>query len=148
MHTKLNCKPNKRSLLHRENFDFLSAPIFWKYSNGPGIVKKCHMSKMTRMGPRICLKVLVSKFDQKILKGSVQIANCNLSRMILLGGLTPKNMPQKLQTPHHHPLNKWLLRATNGNNGQTVTWFWSSDTIRHGSTSLRSGNIGGNVGAM
>ena len=39
-----------------------------KYSNGIFIF---HISKMTRIDPRICLKVLVSKFDPKSPKGSV-----------------------------------------------------------------------------
>ena len=26
----------------------------------------------------------------------------------------------KLQIPYYHPLNQWLLGATNGNQGQTV----------------------------
>ena len=28
-------------------------------------------------------------------------------------------MPQ-LQVPYYHPLNQWLLGATNGNQGQTM----------------------------
>ena len=35
----------------------------------------------------------------------------------------------KLQITHYHPLNQWLLGATNGNQGQTVTHLQSSETI-------------------
>ena len=29
-------------------------------------------------------------------------------------------MPKKLQIQYYHPLNQWLLGATDGNQGQTV----------------------------
>ena len=35
-------------------------------------------------------------------------------------GITAQNMPNKLQIPYYHPLNQWLLGATNGNQGQIV----------------------------
>ena len=46
---------------------------------------------MTRIGPRICLKAqgpLCPNLSQKVQKEVSQMANCNLSRMILLGGLS------------------------------------------------------------
>ena len=35
----------------------------------------------------------------------------------------------KLQILYNHPLNQWLLGATNGNQGQTVMDLWSFETI-------------------
>ena len=46
---------------------------------------------MTRIGPRICLKAqgpLCPNLSQKVQKEVSQMANCNLSRMMLLGGLS------------------------------------------------------------
>ena len=34
-------------------------------------------------------------------------------------GITDKKC-LRLQIPHYHPLNQWLLGATNGNQGQTM----------------------------
>ena len=39
-------------------------------------------------------------------------------------------MPQ-IQIPYHHPLNLWLLGATNGNHGKTVMQLQCSETINH-----------------
>ena len=35
----------------------------------------------------------------------------------------------KLQIPYYHPLNEWLLGATNGNQAQIVMKLWKSKTI-------------------
>ena len=38
-------------------------------------------------------------------------------------GITAQNMPEALkllQIPYYHPLNQWLLGATDGNQGQIV----------------------------
>ena len=32
---------------------------------------------------------------------------------------------------HYHPLNLWLIGATNGNHGQTVMHLQCSETINH-----------------
>ena len=54
--------------------------IFWRhlflanYSNGPGVTKNWHMSKLTKKGPRDVIRCLESKFDKKIPMGSVP--NC------------------------------------------------------------------------
>ena len=37
----------------------------------------------------------------------------------------------KLQIPYYHPLNQWLLGATNGNHGQAVIHLQCSETINH-----------------
>ena len=37
----------------------------------------------------------------------------------------------KLQIPYYHPINQWLLTATNANQGQTEMDLWSSETINH-----------------
>ena len=37
----------------------------------------------------------------------------------------------KLQIPYYHPLNLWLLWATNGNQEQTVMHLQCSETINH-----------------
>ena len=34
-------------------------------------------------------------------------------------GYKPLKLCLKLQIPYYHPLNQWLLGATNGNQGQT-----------------------------
>ena len=33
--------------------------------------------------------------------------------------------------PYYHPLNQWLLGATNGNQGHTVMHLYSSEDINH-----------------
>ena len=45
-------------------------------------------------------------------------------------GITDENMPQ-IQIQHYHPLNQWLLEATNGNQVQTMVDFYSSGTINN-----------------
>ena len=45
-------------------------------------------------------------------------------------GIRPQNMPQT-SIPYYHPLNQWLLGATNGNQGQAVMHIQSSGTINH-----------------
>ena len=35
----------------------------------------------------------------------------------------------KVKLTYYHPLNQWLLGATNGNQGQTVMHLQSSETI-------------------
>ena len=50
-------------------------PWFWpKYSNGPGVAKNWHMSKLTKRGPRRCLKLSWDQIWQKMSMGSVP--NC------------------------------------------------------------------------
>ena len=39
--------------------------------------------------------------------------------------------PFKVNVTYYHPLNQWLLGATNGNQGQTVMRAQSSETINH-----------------
>ena len=39
--------------------------------------------------------------------------------------------PFKVNVTYYHPLNQWLLGATNGNQGQTVMHHQSSETINH-----------------
>ena len=36
----------------------------------------------------------------------------------------------KLQISYYHPLNQWLLGATNGNQGQRIIHFQSFETIK------------------
>ena len=43
---------------------------------------------MTRIGPRICLKVSCPNLSQKVQVEVSQMANRNLSHVILLGGLS------------------------------------------------------------
>ena len=39
--------------------------------------------------------------------------------------------PFKVNVTYYHPLNQWLLGATNGNQGQTVMHHQCSETINH-----------------
>ena len=39
--------------------------------------------------------------------------------------------PFKVNVTYYHPLNQWLLGATNGNHGQTVMHHQCSETINH-----------------
>ena len=39
--------------------------------------------------------------------------------------------PFKVKVTYYHPLNLWLLGATNGNQGQTVMHPQCSETINH-----------------
>ena len=39
--------------------------------------------------------------------------------------------PFKVKVTHYHPLNQWLLVATNGNQGQTVMYLQCSETNNH-----------------
>ena len=38
-------------------------------------------------------------------------------------------MPKKLQIPYYHPLNQWLLGATNRNQGQIVMKLLKSKSV-------------------
>ena len=59
-------------LLHWEKIDFLKAPIFWqKYSNGPGVAKNWHMSKLPKRGPSRCHKLYWDQIWQKKFNGSI-----------------------------------------------------------------------------
>ena len=42
----------------------------------------------------------------------------------------PQNMLE-LQIPYYHPLNQWLLGATNGNQWQIVIVLQGSETMNH-----------------
>ena len=42
-----------------------------------------------------------------------------------------KHPKYKLQIPHYHPLNEWLLGATNDNQGPTMMNLQSSEIIKH-----------------
>ena len=39
--------------------------------------------------------------------------------------------PFKVNVTYYHPLNQWLLGATNDNQGQTVMHYQCSETINH-----------------
>ena len=39
--------------------------------------------------------------------------------------------PFKVKVTYYHPLNQWLIGATNGNQGQTVMHLQYSETINH-----------------
>ena len=39
--------------------------------------------------------------------------------------------PFKVNVTYYHPVNQWLLGATNGNQGQTVMHHQCSETINH-----------------
>ena len=39
--------------------------------------------------------------------------------------------PFKVKVTYYHPLNQWLIGATNGNQGQTVMHLQCSETINH-----------------
>ena len=39
--------------------------------------------------------------------------------------------PFKVNVTYYHPLNQWLLGATNGNQGQTVMHHQCSETFNH-----------------
>ena len=39
--------------------------------------------------------------------------------------------PFKVNVTYYHPVNQWLLGATNGNQGQTVIHHQCSETINH-----------------
>ena len=39
--------------------------------------------------------------------------------------------PFKVKVTYYHPLNEWLLGATNGHHGQTVMHLQCSETINH-----------------
>ena len=39
--------------------------------------------------------------------------------------------PFKVKVTYYHPVNQWLLGATNGNQGQTVMHLQCSETINH-----------------
>ena len=39
--------------------------------------------------------------------------------------------PFKVNVTYYHPLNLWLLGATNGNHGQTVMHLQCPETINH-----------------
>ena len=39
--------------------------------------------------------------------------------------------PFKVKVTYYHPLNQWLIGATNGNQGQTVMYLQCSETINH-----------------
>ena len=39
--------------------------------------------------------------------------------------------PFKVNVTYNHPVNQWLLGATNGNQGQTVIHHQCSETINH-----------------
>ena len=39
--------------------------------------------------------------------------------------------PFQVNVTYYHPLNQWLLGATNGNQGQTVMHHQCSETINH-----------------
>ena len=65
---------------------------------------------MTRIDPRICLKVpLCPNLSQKVQKDVSQMANHNLSCMILLGGLSVNlnhlKSGTRLSTAHSTPLH-------------------------------------------
>ena len=70
--------PNDCSFI-KKTLIFWDHPFSEKYSNGPGITKKWHISKMTTIGPRICLKVpCVQIWPKKDQKEVSQMANHNL----------------------------------------------------------------------
>ena len=39
--------------------------------------------------------------------------------------------PFQVKVTYYHPLNQWLIGATNGNHGQTVMHLQCSETINH-----------------
>ena len=55
-----------------------------------------------------------------------------------------QNIAQTSKFPYYHPLNEWLLWATNGNQGQTVTHFQSSKTINHTYNRYKTSKYGSN----
>ena len=69
----------------RKNW-FSEDPWFWpKYSNGPGVAKNWHISKLTKRGPRRCLKLTWDQIWQNKFQWEVsQIADKRFSRAMLL----------------------------------------------------------------
>ena len=65
--------------------NFWKNPFSEKYSNGPQILLKWHISKMTKIDPRICLKVPNVQMWQKIKTRSV--LNC-WSKVAILYAIT------------------------------------------------------------
>ena len=86
--TKLIRGGNDRSFI-KKTLIFWDHPFSEKYSNGPGITKNWHISKMTRIGPRICLKVLCVQIWPKKSKRKCPkwpIVNCHA--LCYIGGLS------------------------------------------------------------
>ena len=49
--------------------------------------------------------------------------------------------PFKVKVTYYHPLNQWLIGATNGNQGETVMHLQCSETINHYIMVIRPQNM-------
>ena len=69
---------------------FSEGPVFWqKYSNGPGVAKSWHMTKVTIRCHKRCVKLSRVQIWQKKFQWEVsQIADNRFPCMMLLGGLS------------------------------------------------------------
>ena len=74
---------NKAMLTGKKNFDFWEHPFFWKVLERPW-----NISKMTKIGRRICLKVPCVQIWEKNPKWSVLNCQSKFALTILSGGLT------------------------------------------------------------